>query len=175
MRRISAVILATALVAATPLAALAQGRGPGGGPGRGMGPCGQGRTRTNAGGSRTPRSMPPAGARPTITGCVVQRAEVHDQVTCADGLLPVPSRNGSTDRLVVNEVVQSGRACESYGGAGVRGRWQRHYVNRMLRWPCRRRAPQRHRRLAWSHGQSCLDAGAVRKACRAAAASSPYS
>lgn len=41
MHRTLAIILAGAFLAATPLAAMAQGMGPGGG--RGMGPCAQGR------------------------------------------------------------------------------------------------------------------------------------
>ncbi len=44
MRRITAIVLSTALLAAAPVAAVAQGWGPGGGSGRGMGmgPCAQG-------------------------------------------------------------------------------------------------------------------------------------
>ena len=42
MRRIPALAFAIAIVAASSLAAVAQGWGPGNGPGRGMGPCAQG-------------------------------------------------------------------------------------------------------------------------------------
>jgi hypothetical protein len=41
MRRIPAIAFAAAILAATPLATVAQGWGPGS-PGRGLGPCGQG-------------------------------------------------------------------------------------------------------------------------------------
>lgn len=42
MRRIPSIAFATAILVATPLAAVAQGWGPGNGPRRGMGPCAQG-------------------------------------------------------------------------------------------------------------------------------------
>ena len=44
MRRIPAIAFAIAIVAASSLAAVAQGWGPGNGPGRGTGPCAQGQT-----------------------------------------------------------------------------------------------------------------------------------
>ena len=44
MRRIPALAFAIAIVAASSLAAVAQGWGPGNGPGRGMGPCAQGQS-----------------------------------------------------------------------------------------------------------------------------------
>ena len=44
MRRIPAIAFAIAIVAASSLAAVAQGWGPGNGPGRGTGPCAQEQT-----------------------------------------------------------------------------------------------------------------------------------
>ena len=54
MRRIPALAFAIAIVAASSLAAVAQGWGPGNGPGRGMGPCAQGQNSTECWRTKNP-------------------------------------------------------------------------------------------------------------------------
>lgn len=54
MRRIPSLAFAIAFVAASSLAALAQGWGPGSGSGRGMGPCAQGQNSTECWRTKNP-------------------------------------------------------------------------------------------------------------------------
>ena len=57
MRRIPALAFAIAIVAASSLAAVAQGWGPGNGPGRGTGPCAQGHNSTECWRTKNPEKQ----------------------------------------------------------------------------------------------------------------------
>ena len=86
MRRIPALAFAIAIVAASSLAAVAQGWGPGNGPGRGMGPCAQPAYQKSGEACRLLEQS--QRQRSTWSGPPKFHDGVHDQVTQGRSGLP---------------------------------------------------------------------------------------